>query len=200
MHKVWSANGVWRWESLEPELPKLHIFLNEKSFLFLNFVRVLSGISAMLYPGPIAVATLLFIHVLTVVRWLGSFNGGSDYMNSLLLLFTLIGCCFLSSWGPFAFGTSLFNLFCPMAKQVGLKSRIQNGERAKPWFICRFSYLRESPAIEPNFARREFALPMSWAIILFELSFPLAVLDQRIAAVFMVIAIGFTWAMHTSLA
>jgi len=192
MRKAWSDRGVWAWPTLAKELSPLALFLNEKSFLLLNVIRLIIACGAILWPNFWSVGALLIIHVLTVVRWLGSFNGGSDYMNSLVLLFTWIGLLFPASMGAVCLWYITLQLCFSYFKAGWIKFKNRKWRRGEaiPQFVLSPIYSQDR-VLAWIFKSRPLAFALSWMTIIFELLFPVALLDTRIATLFM--AIGFVF-------
>ena len=80
---------VWSFENLKADL-KFKFLFSESSFKFTVILQLLAAISGFIYPQPISFIILFFTHLLTCIRFRGSFNGGSDMMTFVVLTGTLV--------------------------------------------------------------------------------------------------------------
>lgn len=193
MSRTWSERGVWRWNSLAPEIGSgFRLLLGASPFTLLNSVRIAAAFIAVVNPNVIVLGVLLVAHVLTMIRWLGSYNGGSDYMASLLLLFTFIGLLFPDSMATVCLWYITFQL-CLSYFKAGLvkirKEKWRRGEAISK-FVLSPIYERD-PLTSRIFESKSLSLVISWVTMIFELTFPLALLDQRIAIAYMSVAVIF---------
>jgi hypothetical protein len=185
--------GVWRWRDLEAELgPPFGWLLSERSFFFLNLFRALVAIDALFTANWHSVFILFLIHVLTLLRWLGTFNGGSDYMNLLLLWLVSLGLWRQGTMAKVCVYYMGFQLCLSYFKAGWIKLRNSNWRhgRALPAFL-RSNIYERSPRLEGLAAHRNFSVAASWTIILFEVSFPVAVLNSHLTLVYMAAGLAF---------
>jgi hypothetical protein len=193
LSRVWSDRGVWRWQNLSKEItPAFAIFLSQNSFYYLNIIRIATAVGAILVPNPWCLGILFFIHVLTVMRWLGSFNGGSDYMSSLLFLFTFIGVLFTDSMGAVCLWYITLQL-CLSYFKAGwiklIKPKWRRGEAISSFVLS--PIYAQNRLMSLVFKSKPLAFIVSWSVMLFELLFPLALLDRRFALGFIAVGILF---------
>ncbi|MEK6554885.1 MAG: HTTM domain-containing protein [Bdellovibrionota bacterium] len=195
---VTSDRGVWRWDDLKNEIAGksgflrgiFGCFLKSGNFRYFNIFRIMVAITVLLMPTPEAMALLLIIHILTLVRWLGSFNGGSDYMTSILLLFVSLGLFFPESMAAVALWYIAFQSTLSYFKAGFYKLKAQNwrsGTAAREFIISPIyerSQLLETLMKSPVFSRLS-----SWGIIFFEITFPVCLFHQNLAALYL--AAGF---------
>ena len=189
--RVTSDHGVWRWEDLRKELGSVFSpALGGRAFILLNFVRLIAGLTALVAPSAPLVAILLICHVLTLLRWLGTFNGGSDYMNLLLLWTTTLGLLAPEAVARFCLWYVTFQLVLSYFKAgfVKLKAASWRNGRALPGFLGTRAY---APTQLTKWLHGTRAKLATWAVMLFELSFPLALIDKRIALAYMAIGACF---------
>ncbi len=192
LRRAWSDRGVWSWAALAGELSPLAWLMRERAFLVLNVVRLFVAATVIARPEAWSVGVLLLLHVLTVVRWLGSFNGGSDYMNSLLLLFTFLGLLIPGELGAVCLWYIALQLCYSYFKAgfIKIKNRNWRSGQALPKFVLTPMYA-DAPWLTWIFRKRRLACLVSWFTILFEVLFPLALLDSRVALAFMAVAFVF---------
>lgn len=123
---------------------------------------------------------LAIIGLFILKRFQGPYNGGSDRM-SLLILYALCLAHFMPSarWQEYIFG--YLALQCVLSYFVAGWVKIANPEwrsgRALE-DVFRFSAYPVSEALRGWAQRPQILFIMSWAVIVFELAFPLTLLNQ----------------------
>jgi hypothetical protein len=170
----------------------LIFFLIEKIFLLVNIFRIVAAGLILISPQPFLLAALLAIHLLTISRWLGSYNGGSDYMNSILLLFVTLGLAWPGAMGKLALWYIAFQscLSYFKAGTYKLAKASWHSGRAVDGFLN--SPVYEQTALIHWLTRSHvFNKISAWFIIIFEMSFPLAVLDHRLALIYLTLGLVF---------
>ena len=157
------------------------------------------GLSVLLLPGflaPWVCLALFILGLLILVRFQGPYNGGSDRMGLLIL------CClclvhFIPSakWQEYVFGYLAVQLM--LSYFVSGWVKIVNPE----WRVGRalqdvfsFSAYPVSESLRGWANRPGLLLLMSWAVMLFELLFPFALLTQTTLIIGLVIAASFHFA------
>lgn len=157
----------------------------------LGLIRACLAILLMLGLQPLLVeSALLVTALLFVTRYQGPYNGGSDTMTLLVLL-----CLWLSHLAPTRYWQEMALGY--LALQLML-SYFQSG-----WVKVINAQWRSGVALQQVFAlsaypvnervrlwaqRPQVLWVMSWGIIIFELIFPLALLNQTILIIALVIA------------
>ncbi len=201
IRSAFSDAGVWRWPTLKREfaiypraLQKILDFaLKYRNFIVLLSVRILAAIIGLGIGSGVSVLVMFLSTLLVSMRWRGTFNGGSDSMT-LLVLGAL----------------SISNIF----------QKFPNINQACLWYVgiqCCFSYFisgvakfRESewrkggalggffrsshyqvPLVFKNISNSQVVVALSWLILIFELSFPLALLSPNICLVYIATALLF---------
>lgn len=182
---------IWHWPDIEPELGKLfRPLLSDSGFFVLNLIRVAAGLVAITFPNPFVVWILLAIHLLTLLRWLGTFNGGSDYMTLLVLWTCALGFTVPSELGLPCLYYIVFQLCFSYFRAGFIKfknPRWRSGQ-ALELFL-------NSPVYETNkwvTALTNRPVLLTWSarlVILFEITFPLSLLHPKVALTYM--AFGF---------
>lgn len=198
-----SINGVWRWNEIKTEfafLPKkiqffFNYFLQDKHFIILLWVRLSSSLLFLFYPSFIWILILLITTLFIAQRFRGSFNGGSDYMT-LIILSALLVQSFSTQpiitkgvlwYIAIQSSTSYFIAGIVKIKQsawrrgTGLREFIQSPNYNPP------------PLIKSIFSQRIMAFIISWGVMLFELSFPLVLIQNTPTVTISLLLIAFTF-------
>ncbi len=198
----YDENGVWNWNTLKKEFAIFPIFfqkfialfLKYPNFLYLLFLRLFSALLILFFPHPLLVFILFFSTVLICLRWRGVFNGGSDYLTIVVLSALCIFEIFKQS------ETAAFIALWYIAIQVcssyfisgivKIKKENWRTGKALSGFINSSIYLAtpSSALISNNLKLSCF---VSWIIMIFELSFPLALLSPEICLAYIVFAFVF---------
>ncbi len=202
LKRLWTENGIWDAQLVfEPgtRFPILVKRVIETALappIFQTFLLLAAVSSAILVvqPNPYSLAIMSLTTIAVAIRWRGTFNGGSDCMTFLLLLTSLlIWICgrtaqvfyyglwyiafqtclsfFISGWvkirqSQWRSGQSLINLLEKSAYPIPTKVRLM----AKPKIL---------------------SLALSWLVILFEISFPMALVLGKFSLVLICLAIIF---------
>ncbi|MES2769489.1 MAG: hypothetical protein V4596_10125 [Bdellovibrionota bacterium] len=194
---AWAKNGPWDWEILRKEYsPKfqkyLSVFFDEKYFLILICIQISVAAINVFTAQLLGNGVLLFTTVLIAVRFRGTFNGGSDYMTTLILLAVFIaGFCPDDSIGQlacFAYIGIQTILSYFIAGLTKLKEKSWRNGRAIKQFLLYSNYPVDTNT-KALVKKPLFALMASVIILLFECTFPLVLLDKRICLIYL--CIGF---------
>ncbi|HSC68341.1 MAG TPA: HTTM domain-containing protein [Cellvibrio sp.] len=161
----------------------------------LGLIRALLAIVLMLGFYPLLVETVLLVtSIVLIKRFQGPYNGGSDTMSLLVLL-----CLWLSHWAPVGYWKEIALGY--LAIQLVL-SYFQSG-----WVKVINPDWRNGRALQQVFAftaypvsnrlrmwaqRPRLLLVMSWTVVIFELLFPLALINQTM----LIIALCFAAFFH----
>jgi hypothetical protein len=194
-----SNSGIWRWKDLKKDLSPVLSFLF-KAQVFSGLLA-LRGIAAGLLLTPtlgtqergICFLLLAITTLLISVRFRGSFNGGSDSMTFLLTV--CLGLSRLaenSKLVPLILGylTLQVTLSYWVAGLVKIKEKNWRSGRALGAFTKTPGY--ESPDwIAALIEKPAFALFMSWTVMLFELSFPMAFLSPKLCTFYLSLGVLF---------
>jgi hypothetical protein len=159
----------WDWQAMKSEAPKVLRGILAYYDWILGF-RLAMGLAALIFPHPVVIAFLAITSWLISVRWRGTFNGGSDAMTMQILL-----AWFVSMALPnMAFGCLLYILIQLLLSYVvaGL-SKLANPDW-RDGVALRYFLKSSGYSISPT-----ASLVLSWILILFECSFPLAVFFPR---------------------
>lgn len=185
--------SIWNWEIVNKELfgdsKKIinffSVFLSTNGFLRLNFLRAIIAVYCFMVPSSFLLMALIVIHLLTMLRWFGNYNGGSDSMYMFVLIFCCIG---LSS--DFAAQISVWVIAFQLclsyfrAGWVKLKSKKWWSGEALVFFLNSKYYEKHT------YASRILQMPtlariLSLGVIFFEIFFPLAILSSSVGLIFL---------------
>lgn len=178
------------------------IFLQSLEFIraqepekMLAIIRVCLAIVLMLGVQPLVVeSALLVVGVLLIRRFQGPYNGGSDTMTLLVLL-----CLWLSHlaptyyWQEIALGYLAVQLILSYFQSGWVKvvnPQWRNGAALQQVFALSAYPVSENVRLWAG--RPQVLLVMSWAVMVFELLFPLALLNQTV----LIIALGIAALFH----
>lgn len=202
IRESFSDDGVWSWSVLKDEFEFfpgpvrffLDLTLAYPNFLVVLFLRILAASAALMLSHAVLVFTLLLTSVLVCLRWRGVFNGGSDYMTVVVLLALLLARLFpeshLVGLGCLLYiALQLLSSFF-IAGVVKLKRVNWRSGRALGGFLCSGIY-PVSPLLRAFAEKPALLACLSWSIILFEVLFPLSLLNQSICLLFIITALLF---------
>jgi hypothetical protein len=176
-----SEQGIWRWSHVKKEFPSLlriDLLFGEHGFLLIVCLRLLAAIFLLVntpWAHWIFSAVLTLSTLLISVRWLGTFNGGSDYMTFLILYSITIGRFFENNErilkGAIFYIAIQTCLSYFVAGVVKLKSGEWRSGRALAEFFNASYYEVPERAKKLPFG---LLVILSWVLIIFECGFPLA--------------------------
>jgi hypothetical protein len=171
-------------------------FLCDRGFLIVLIFRLFAA-TLLIFSGQwILSLILVFTTFLISLRWLGSFNGGSDYMTFLILYSITIGRYFGSeraAKGALLYIAIQVCLSYFIAGVVKLRSKEWRSGKALISFITESYY--EAPKHIKGWAKnpKYFWLFrwVSWKVIAFECVFPLALYGPKTCVWFIFSAVLF---------
>ncbi len=154
---------------------------------------LLSALLLIGFQTPWACLGLTSLSILTLQRFQGPYNGGSDRM-SLLILYSLTAIHFIPSqhWQAIIFGYLALQLILSYVMAGWVKiinPEWRNGLALKDVFC--FSAYPASESLRGWAKKPKILRCASWAVMLFELLFPLTLLSQTTLIIGLVIAITF---------
>ncbi len=180
-----SRGGIWDWRIIRQEFavyPRiiqsiLDFFLGYPGFIFLLCIQLIAAVSILISPHPVAFCALFAGSVLICLRWRGTFNGGSDFMTLIVLMALCVSSFFpenpkvqIGCLGYIAL-QSCVSYF--LAGWVKIRKKNWRTGKALRGFLASSIY-------EPNWTTRWIiqqpvvAFLLSWGVLVFECSFPLA--------------------------
>lgn len=197
LSRHFTRGGVWDWEILRKDFSQFPAWLklvfdflfSMPSFLILIAIRSGLGLASLYWSDLFFLYGLMFLSSLLIcIRWKGAFNGGSDYMG--LMLSGALALFHFPANTPEASKFILFYISFQLilsyfwAGVVKIKLSAWRRGLALPIF------LNHSPlkvpligSFKPSWPVRKEArfllLICSWFIMLWELSFPLAVINLQ---------------------
>lgn len=195
LRRHFSDQGLWAWPVLAVEhrelpVPLRAIFgllLPERAFLGLLWVRTALSLALILGFGVVAPA-LLVTQLAIGARFRGTFNGGSDYMSVVVLLGVSGATYFDGAVAKACLGyvcvQLVFSYFIAGVIKLarpswrggsGLARLLGSNRYGTPTWVAR-------AAIRPALGRLA-----SWAVLVFECSFPLALLGSRVATAYLLV-------------
>lgn len=195
-------HGVWNWNLVRKDfapLPgwfrsALDLVLSYRGFLVILALRMVCAVWIGISPNASSAAILFITTLLISLRWRGSFNGGSDFMNLIVLSALTLATCFDNNptigtaclwYIAIQTCTSYF-----IAGAIKLRRENWRSGKALSGFLSTTIYspdpLSTTLSGSPALARLA-----SWAVITFECLFPLALLNSQACLVMMGWAILF---------
>lgn len=190
----YSDQGVFRWSVLRDEhaglpIPLRWLFgllLPYERFVALLFVRI--PLAAALGMGQLWAAPLLLVsHLAICARFRGTFNGGSDYMTSVLLLSLTVAACGdsrLASKASLAYITVQLVLSYFLAGLVKLRQAQWRSGEALSTLLGSNRY-GGSATLGRVLSRPLMARTAALLLLSFECAFPLALTGPSAALVFL---------------
>lgn len=195
LKRAMSDQGVWSWPIIRRDFevfPRPLQWLFDRLLSYPNFLGVLAArlvcaLVVLCCPHPAALVVLLATTTLIALRWRGTFNGGSDFMT----LIVLTGLCLATVFGDsrtvrlaalwyitVQTCTSYF-----VAGIIKLKRRNWRTGHALAGFLR--SGIHGATTLPVP------AALVSWAVLAFECTFPLALKDPRLCLGFLGVGLCF---------
>ncbi|MFL5813424.1 MAG: HTTM domain-containing protein [Bdellovibrionia bacterium] len=195
-------SGVWKWKLIRRDFESLpgwfrsllDLLLSYPNFLGILALRLVCAAWITFDPHAIPVILLFVTTLLISLRWRGSFNGGSDFMNLIVLSALSVALLFRenSSLGTACLWyiaiqtcTSYF-----IAGTIKLRKENWRSGKALSGFLSSTIYSPDplSLAISNHLKLSKLA---SWGVMVFECLFPLALLNMQTCVALMSLAIFF---------
>ncbi|MEW6056674.1 MAG: HTTM domain-containing protein [Bdellovibrionota bacterium] len=202
IRKTWGKNPIWDWEVIRIEfqfLPRylrffLDAVLNNSRFIFLLLIRAVAAVFVFFIPHPAFFFILLSTTVLISLRWRGTFNGGSDFMTLIVLTALVLGGLFAHTPGAqtaclwyIAFQTSSSYFISGLAKIT--KRNWRTGKALKGFFES--TVYEPSPVLGFASRRPRVLFFASWFVMIFECTFPVALVNPNLCLAYLGLALGF---------
>jgi len=189
-----SDQGIWRWKTLRQDFgffPKsvirvFDVLLGYSGFLGVLLARWFLSLCILMFYFISAdvpfflLALLLLTTVLVLLRWRGTFNGGSDFMT-LVVLMAVTAAQFDPSSEKLRLGALWYIAIQTCASYfisgiIKLRKENWRTGKALPGFLPSSSYET------PKWVKRALADPLagrlfSWATMIFECLFPLSLIS-----------------------
>ena len=200
--KVITNKGIWTWNIIKEEFeifPKfiqrtLDIAMKYPNFLVVLYIRLVSAFTLLFISHQIPILLLLISTFLILLRWRGTFNGGSDYMTLIILTGITVASFFKSTY-PIQLGCLWYIglqacLSYFISGVVKIKGSNWRSGKALKAFLKSSNY-DQSTFIDQLFNNKALVFTASWAVILLECLFPIALLDPLLCLAFISIAFIF---------
>lgn len=200
--QAWSDDGIWRWRLLAPEHRTLVAplrwllagLLPARPFQALLWLRLCVAFALGAGVAHGVAVFLLFTQLAIGVRFRGTFNGGSDAMSVVLLgalsLEQLLPASVLAREAALLYIAVQFTLSYVMAGLGKLQQAEWRSGSALAGFLERGRYGTPSWLLSAlaGTARRRV---LSWCVLIFEGTFPLAWSGPRAAGMFAAVGVCF---------
>lgn len=200
IRSVFSAEtGIWRQDDLRLGLPPfLRLFLlPAQGFEALLLFRMVLIVLTAFLPSAWGFWLLFLSQLLIQLRVRGPFNGGSDYLTTLSLLCLAIWRSFptdslLSQAGLLYLGLQLVSSYWIAGIAKVRHSEWRSG-KALGLFLQLPKYQVPRRWHEQAFDNSSFLRWSTWAVLIFELSFPVVLLQPALCWLFLPIGAAFHW-------
>jgi len=198
LRRAMADDGVWAWSVLRRDFAGApaglaDAVLGYRGTIAILVLRLAAAAAVPVAPALPCLLVMLATSLLVALRWRGSFNGGSDAMTITVLLATSIAAAFE--------GSPAIQLGCVwyialisvhsylIAGLVKLRAPAWRTGAALGIFVA--GAVHGPPPRATALARPGTARLLSWTMIALECLFPLALLDPRICAAFIALALPF---------
>ena len=205
LKESYGEKWIWDWEIIRRDyelFPKairlfLDLFLRNPNFTYLLFFRLTCSFALFLAPFPIPLGFVVFLFLTTILislRWRGTFNGGSDFMNLIVLAALSVAAAFPSSMKVRVGCLWYISLQACTSYFVAGFSKLKTknwrtGEALKGFFSS--GIYEMSFGLHQVSKRKWLLIISSWALILFECTFPLALLNPQVCLILLVFGLCF---------
>jgi len=200
MGQYTADDAFWSWQLQRSDIPNapvralLDVLFKPQMHQLHLVLRLCAAVALAVQGASLPLIGFLFVgNLLILIRWRGAFNGGSDFMTLVVLTGLLISQV-VGAFGNVALGwqagfwyiaiqaiTSYF-----MSGAVKLLRREWRNGSAMTIFLNGAIY---GPLSTKHLLRNKWlAMLGSWGFIVWEILFPLSLLDPRLAAVFCAVA------------
>ena len=211
IRRTYASDGIWVWATLRKEFEIfpgvfqrfLNVTLDYPHFLVLLLVQIGFALVLLLTDrsSPAVVICVLFASMLTSLRWRGTFNGGADYMTVLVLMILSIAELFRSKESVRLGCLWYLSIQTMMSYFIAGAVKFKNADwrtgRALRRFLSGPPY--DPPAFFAGISKKPGLLLLgSWGVMLFELSFPLAIVKPGLCAGFLCMALVFHLLNHAT--
>jgi hypothetical protein len=182
------VNGVWSWQVLKRDFmvfppwvrALLDGVLGDRIFLGVVMLQMLLGAWGLFSSSPGVLFGLWLTCTLICLRWRGTFNGGSDFMTLVVLNGLVLACIFRRHPGALKFALVYIAFHSVLSYwRAGLAKIVQSnwrsGKALRYFLTVPHSEWKNLPALRTPWV----VLFLTWMVLLFECSFPLALLSPQ---------------------
>lgn len=198
IRSVWSNTGIWKKDILAKEV-FTPLLWDEKFFYQVLALRLIAGVLMMLWPHALPGALLLLSSIFINMRWRGTFNGGSDMMTivvgSGLVWYWLLfdSNPEVAKWGLYYIAAqSVISYF--VAGVIKIKNVEWRSGLALKAFLNSSIYTNDYGIIARILEHPKIIFALTWATLIFECLFPLALFNHFAAWILVLIAATFHFA------
>lgn len=208
IRQSFSDQGVWRWGNLKVEFEIfskltqkfLAFTLKYENFLVLLALRLIAAVCLIFYSNAFLFLYLLISTLLISLRWRGTFNGGSDYMTIIVLSALTFNSFFSSPFeNTLSEKVSLAAIWyitiqiCSSYFISGIvkirRSNWRNGAALRGFMAS--TIYNDNSASRLISDNKIISIILSWAIIIFEVGFVVALLNPLLCVGFIIFALAF---------
>ncbi|MGZ3768474.1 MAG: hypothetical protein ACXVCP_07360 [Bdellovibrio sp.] len=192
-----SHGGIFSWQNMKGEysgllLRALSFLFQQKIFTVLLVFRILVSI-LILWKGSLPVVILAFLlHIVVLLRFQGNFNGGSDFMTTQILMGLFFNYLLPEAYAQFGLwymAVQLINSYF-IAGIIKVRNPEWRSGKAVQAFLQGPTY-SVLPQINLVSKFTPLAFLSSWIVMLWEILFPLALINMKIATVFLLFGCTF---------
>ena len=201
LRKLMKDDSIWSWNILKLEFQifpnivqkVLDFFLGYPNVVILIGIQLALSIGLIFFSDPVLIWLLFLSTTLLSLRWRGTFNGGSDFMTLLILMSLGLAGAFRGH--PLAQDLALGYIGIQTCTSyfvsgfIKLKKMNWRNGKALQGFIRASIY--NSTHFTETFRRAPRAHVFSWAVMLFEVSFPLTLLNSWLCLCWIGVAVIF---------
>ena len=204
MQTALGPHGVFEFRGLIENdfklFPKIQRSLLELGLSFPNvlylmgFRFALALLLIFLGGSSLVLFSLLLIQLLFLFRFRGAFNGGSDFMTTLILISLFVGVSFRAEFWPLRLALSYIGVQAVLSYFISGYVKVFQSDwrsgRSLQIFITGNRY--QSPQLLLEWVRNmSVARAFSILILVFELSFPLALVGPRFCMIYCLLGCTF---------
>lgn len=203
MRHAMTDDALWSWRLQRRDIPNapmralLDVLFQPRVHQLHLYLRLGAALVLAVQGATLPLMLFLFVgNLLILIRWRGAFNGGSDFMTLVVLCGLLIAQVFdamdkpMLGWqaGFWYIALQSITSYFMSGSVKTLRREWRNGS-AMTTFLNAAIY----GPLSPNHPLRNkwLALLGSWSFIVWEMLFPLSLLDARLAAGFCAVAAFF---------
>lgn len=189
---------IWDWPTLSQDFPAwlrrlLAPFLANDQISLLLGLQMLAALGLLVFPEPIFIWILFATTLMINLRFRGTFNGGSDFMT-LLILYSL-GAVSLFDLNVFSFssetrskalfaGLSYIGVQAVLSYFIAGVIKLKNSDWRNGQALTGFLELTIYP--QPRILTSlHFNAALGWLVLLFECTFPLALLHPFLCLIYL---------------
>lgn len=189
IRNTFNDNGIWRIKDIKSDFAFLPNFINSiilfllkyETFVNVIYLRIILSITLFLIPNILVIIILIFISLLIALRWRGTFNGGSDYMGLIILISLFIA--YISNKPNFKLASVFYLCFQVsssyfLAGFVKIKNKEWINGNSLKIFLSNTIYTNNK-VIVTLLSNKKINIILSISMILWELTFPLALINSH---------------------